>query len=415
MVAAAALAALASAASAGNAGSFDRSFANDGRKLTDFFNRIDRASAIAIQSDGRIVVAGRAGRFPEADRLALARYERDGRLDRSFGGDGRRSLPCSGPAALAVQANGKILVAGSCSDIAVARLRRNGRLDRTFGRGGIVRTDVGGLAHANDIAIQTDGRIVVAGETHAAGGGQNYLIVVRYRRPGILDEGFADEGVVKTRFGTPADALGYGLAIQDDGKLVVSGEVGNNWIVARLLSDGSLDPSFDEDGVNFSAPKLIGEARDVQIQPDGRIVTAGRDFGASVVRFAVARYLPNGSFDESFGDDGAQHTVFGRRRPADAYSLALQADGKIVVVGRGSDGRDTRIALARYRASGQLDRRFGERGRVTAGFPQQGRSHDDGGRAVAIQRNGRIVVAGFSQPHRMDDDFAIARFLASAG
>jgi uncharacterized delta-60 repeat protein len=406
-------------AQAAKAGSLDSSFGNDGRKVTDLFRGNDRANTVAVQSDGKIVVAGRA-----QPRMAITRYRRNGRLDRSFAGHGKTTLnrwSSSEVDALAIQANGRIIVAGNAiSDLGLARFRRDGRLDRSFGNKGTARTGVRpGVNQAEDMAIQPDGKIVVVGYTHNVSSGDDYLIMARYSHDGKLDPSFGTGGTLITRFGTPANTLGYGVAIQDDGKLVVSGEVGNNWIVARFLNDGSLDPTFGTGGVSYGAPELIGQARDVAIQPDGKIVAAGRDFGAHVERFAVARYLPDGSFDQSFGTGGAQYTTFGSQRPADANSLALQDDGKIVVAGTVSSGgvpQDLHFALARYRPNGRLDGTFGDEGTVTTGFRNRERRRpnayvDDWGQAVAIQRNGRILVVGYSQASRKSDDFALARYL----
>ena len=407
-------------AEAAKAGSLDRSFGHNGRVLTDFFGRNDRAYAAAIQEDGRIVVAGEAfkpGFFPHP---VLARYRRDGRLDRSFGNRGRAVIRCDSSTdyttALAIQSNGRILTAATCSShAAVARLRRDGTLDRSFANNGIVETALPtGVNHVTDMAIQPDGKIVVVGYTQNTSTGDEYLFLVRYLRDGNLDPSFGDGGTLITRFGTDTYVRGDGVAVQPDGRLVVSGTVGSNWIVARFLPHGSLDPSFDGDGIKYSAPTLIGEARDVQLEPDGRIVTAGS-------RFALGRYLPDGSFDSSFADGGSQRVRFSGGRSAEAESVALQGDGKIVVAGttRSLTGlQDLHFALARLRLNGRLDRSFGRDGTVSTGFRLRLRRQphtavNDRGEAVAIQPNGRIVVAGYSEASRRSDDFAIARYLGA--
>ncbi|HYU60331.1 MAG TPA: hypothetical protein VEK39_06205 [Solirubrobacterales bacterium] len=418
-------------AEAAEAGSLDRSFGHDGRVLTDFFGRDDRARDVAIQDDGKIVAAGEIRKPPPGGgawpHMGVVRYRRDGRLDRGFGHRGHALIPLlkdqegesllSWGRAVALQGNGKIVVAGNTDGIAVARFRKDGRLDRSFGRRGVIRRVVPtGSNRAEDVAIQPDGKIVVIGYTIASR--EEDLFLVRFLRDGSLDPSFGDGGILTTRFGAPADARGYGLAIQADAKLVVSGTVGNNWIVARFLPDGSLDPSFDGDGIKYSAPTLISEARDVALQPDGRIVTAGSGF-------QLGRYLPDGSLDESFGDGGAMRVQFSGGRVAGAESLALEGDGKIVAAGTVVKVRDHPVpldphfALARLRSDGSLDRSFGEDGTVTTGFRLHQRRRPnvhvgDYGQAIAVQRNGRIVAAGYSQSSESHADFAIARYLGTA-
>ncbi len=414
---------LAPQAQAAKAGSLDRSFGNDGRQLVDF-GRHEQASALALQADGRIVVAGWIHKPKiSADQLpAIARCRRDGRLDPSFGHDGKvllRGWNSGQASALAIQENGEIVVAGNASpDLAVSRLRRDGKLDRSFGDGGTVRTGLRpGLNHATDVAIQPDGKIVVVGYTRGAADGATYLIMARYRRDGSLDQGFGDNGSVITQFGTDTYVLGYGVALQEDGRIVVSGEVGNSWILARFMPDGSIDSGFGNDnGVQHTDPVLAGRAEDVAIQPDGRIVAAGVDFGGVLgsAHFAVARYLPDGSPDSSFGEAGAVRTAFERGRPHDyANALALQPDGKIVAAGAAKLGGrpigPPRFALARYRPDGRLDRSFAGDGKRIMGFPYPPiRYHYDVGEALALQ-GGRILLAGYTEV-----DWALARFLGSA-
>ncbi len=380
-------------AAAEMAGSLDRAFGRNGLQLTDFHRRKDEATAVAVQRDGKIVVAGRIAK-PGFTRIpALARYRRNGRLDRGFAGNGKASIHCdssnSHDVALAIQPNDKILVAATCgANVGVARFRHDGRLDRSFGRRGIVRTAIlPGIDHVSDLAVQPDGKVVAVGYAHGVASGDDYLIMARYDQDGTLDPGFADGGTLITRFGTPANALGYGVAIQDDGKLIAAGEVGNNWIVARFLPDGTLDGSFADGGVSYSAPKLIGQAR--------------------------GRYLPNGLFDPGFGDGGAVHTSFGRGRPADADSLALQDDGKIVVVGTtpsAAHGRALRFALARFLPDGQLDATFGGDGKVATGFHRGTWEYSASANSVALEQDGRIVAAGYMWFHK-DQNFALARYL----
>ncbi len=393
--------------------------------MTDFFGSRDQAHAVAIQDDGRIVVAGRATN-PTITRTplpALARYRRDGRLDRGFAYNGRlllRSWGAGRANELAIQGDGKILVAGYSlsSDWVLARLRQNGKLDRSFGENGSAHSPARpGLAYPKDIAIQPDGKIVVAGVGIDRDG--HYLAIARYLRNGTPDPSFGVGGRVVTRFGIDTDVRGYGLAIQRDTKMVVSGESGGIWFVARFLADGLVDSEFGDGGVEYTR-SLAGQAKDVAIQPNGKIVAAGRDSGAGGIRFALARYLPDGAPDQSFGEAGAVRTTFEPGRPSDyGNSLALQDDGRIVVAGTARSSYSTpnpaRFALARYLPDGRLDRSFAGDGRKLTGFsPNQRSKHRDYGWDVATQANGRILASGYTDPNGGSDNFAIARYLGSA-
>lgn len=421
VVAAALIVGSAAQGTAGQPGELDRSFSGDGRALTDFGGRDDQARAVAVQENGRILVAGRAGIPDHGRRPALVRYRPNGRLDRSFAGDGkavlRRCPSESAHVALALEPSGKLLVATAClfdlADLVLARFLPNGRLDRSFGRRGMTRLGIDGVPEANAIATTPNGKIVVVGST----GDRERLILARFRRSGRVDRTFAQDGKLVTDFETGTYVRGDDLAIQRDGKLVVSGTVGNNWMVARFLRRGALDPEFADEGIALSAPLLIGEAFGLALDGKGRILVGGTDYGGpQVTRFALARYRRNGSLDPTFGGDGAVHTRFGEDRPAEAYDLALQPNRKIVLAGTGAgprldpDYRLPRFALARYRPNGALDRSFGDEGRVLTGFPHgDGRKHEDYGRAAALQRDGDIVVAGYSVPFGKDWDLAVAQ------
>ena len=424
----------AGSAQAAGAGSIDPSFGRDGRVVSDFGPR-DSATDILAQRDGRLLVAGTTRwRSPRGGIIspALLRFWPGGKLDRSFSGNGMALLRIFRPsgeegtrrcaqfrdetATLARAPRHRILLASSCGgEVTVARYQDDGSLDRSFGRRGSVTTDINpGLNHVMDIALSKDMKIVVAGFSRLAGGGGDLLIMARYRRNGKLDRSFGDEGTVITDFGTGTYVNALGLAIQDDGKLVVSGTVGNNWIVARFLEDGELDPSFSDDGIAYTAPALIGAAYDVEIDRRGRIVACGESRGSQHVSvFGLARYLPDGSLDERFGTGGTVRTPFGADRPAGASALEIQPDGKIVLTGTSFSGpfedSEQRFALARYRKSGRLDRRFGNNGRVVSGF-RRSVDEEDFGEAVALQRNGRIVAGGSSNLGA-NRDFGLIRYL----
>jgi uncharacterized delta-60 repeat protein len=278
-------------------GSPDTSFDVDGVALADFGpGKTAVGFAVSVQKDGKIVVAGGAG-DPGFLDFALARFTPDGRLDPSFSRDGKVTTDFGDDErsfALAIQKDGKIVAAGGTgedgADFELARYQKNGRLDRSFGGDGKVTTDFGGEELANALVIQKDGRLVVAGFSEAAD--QGAIALARYQKDGRLDRSFDGDGKVLTDFGF--HSLAFGVGIEPDGRIVVAGAATPgtefDFLVARYQANGQPDPSFSTDGwltTDFGDGDL---AFGVAIQPDGRIVAAGMT-GENQGQVAVARYL----------------------------------------------------------------------------------------------------------------------------
>jgi uncharacterized delta-60 repeat protein len=336
------------------AGALDAAFGGDGKVTTDLTAGDDEARAVAVQADGKIVAAGHADQ-----RFAIVRYNDDGTLDSGFGGDGTvvtNFTPGFDIAnAVAIQADGKIVAGGASSPgngsaFALARYNADGSLDTTFGGDGKVTTQFGHLVGAAyGVAIQANGKIVAAGE----GAGGNGFALVRYRADGSRDPRFGGDGKVVTRFFGGIGGGAHAVALQPDGKIVAAGtgyaEFGP-FAVARYTSTGRLDPTFGRDG-KITTQIAVGEetAEDVAIQPNGKIVAAGyagvpHEFGdPGTGGFALVRYRANGVIDPAFGGDGKVRTHFASGL-ALGTGVALQQDGGIVVAGWAGD----RFALARY-------------------------------------------------------------------
>jgi uncharacterized delta-60 repeat protein len=378
---------------------------------TDFAGNNDWAYAVAIQGDGKIVAAGRAD-LPGYD-FALVRYNIDGSPDTTFSGDGKITTDFAGSTdgarAVAIQADGKIIAAGltwpsTNYDFALARYNIDGSLDGTFGGDGRVTTDfAGGPDQAFAVAVQGDGKIVTAGLARSA---STDFALARYNSDGSLDPTFDGDGLVTTDF-SGAEDQANAFAIQADGKIVTAGHAvvagTNEFALARYNTDASLDPTFSGDGrvTTGFAPPFV-EATAVAIQEDGRIVTVG--FAGSF-DFALARHNTDGSLDATFSGDGTVTTSFfgGSDR---AFGMAIQGDGKIVVAGDASPPHLAGdFALARYNSDGSLDAGFGGDGRVTIDFA----GNNDEALAMAIQADGKILAAGLADVSGNQDDFALAR------
>jgi uncharacterized delta-60 repeat protein len=399
-------------------GSLDLSFGTGGVVTTDFGGFDDGGYSVAIQTDGKLVVAGWSDNGPiNNSDFALVRYTTNGALDLTFGTGGRVATPIgSGDSRgyeVAIQTDGKLVVAavsfsGGNPVFALVRYTTNGALDLTFGTGGIVTTPIGSDGESGlSVAIQTDGKLVVAGWSN---NGTNLdFALVRYTTNGALDNTFGTGGIVTTDFGS-SDDRGSSVAIQTDGKLVVAGisGIGNNPNVAlaRYTTNGSLDLTFGTGGIvttDFGGYDDGG--RSVAIQTDGKLVVAGWSDIGSNYDFALVRYTTNGALDLTFGTGGIVTTPVGSGG-AEAFSVVLQTDGKLVVAGFSFNGStNSDFALVRYTTNGTLDLTFGTGGKVTTDIGSTG----DVGQSVAIQTDGKLVVAGTSN-NGDTYDFAVVRY-----
>ncbi len=325
-----------------------------------------------------------------------------GDRDSTFGAGGiaitniRRS---DRPSSMLVQPDGKIVVVGASDtpatfdrDFTLARYNADGSLDSSFGTNGTVLTHLSPLDDsALAAAIQPDGSILAAGFSEDSDNLYN-VAVVRYHADGSLDSSFGTDGIVKTALGSTSSASG--VLVQPDGKIVVAGTVAFSFLVVRYNPDGSLDDSFGMGGRTISSiPGVISASVSAAaLQSDGKIVLVGSSrifVSPFVFEFTLARYLPDGTLDTSFSSDGVVVSQIGR---CQAYSVAIQADGKIVAAGIASTAalNSGEFAIARYNPNGTLDASFGTAGVVKAPLS----ASDDTAYAVAVQPNGKIVAAG---------------------
>jgi uncharacterized delta-60 repeat protein len=399
------------------AGELDPSFGSGGTVVTQFPSSYSGARAVAVQADGRIVTAGFAHTNDSiVSDFALTRYEGDGGLDFTFGTSGRVRTDFGGryddASALAVQADGRIVVAGSSSDatgndMAVARYNSDGTLDPSFDGDGLALVDLGGESSARAVAVQPDGKIVLAGwATRSVGTGccASDFALVRLTTGGAVDSSFGVDGRVFTDF-LPGSDNGYDAAqavvLQPDGRIVAAGggvasATSVDFAVARYLADGSPDPTFSDDGlVTTDFLGNFDEIRDVKVDSSGRIVAGGQscDFpGTSdeVCDFGLTRYLSGGAVDPRFGRHGTVRTDLGADVGEGVRGVVLQANGRIVAAGQTSGPGGTDVGLSRYRADGRLDRTFGAGGIVIT--PVSPAADEVGG--SALQPDQRLLVAG---------------------
>jgi uncharacterized delta-60 repeat protein len=394
------------------AGILDLSFGVNGIVKTDIANANDYGFSTIIQPDGKIIVAG----FAMIDTIqynnfVVIRYQKNGNLDSTFGNNGIVNTDIFGGSddnaqSVCLQPDGKIIVAGKSLstsndfDFAVVRYNTNGSLDLSFDIDGKVTTDIAGENdYGSCVKLQTDGKIVLAGYSGTAT--NNKIAVVRYNANGSLDTSFDMDGIVTTQVGY-IYLNGQSLAIQNDGKIIASASTStvsmlNNldFLVVRYHVDGSLDTSFDNDGIVVADGCYQDHVYAVAVQNDGKIILGGSGYDtvniAMGLNFLLMRLNTNGSLDSSFDFDGKVFTEVTSQADI-IYGLAIQGNGKIVAIGHGSDGvGDFRIALARYLSDGRLDTSFSNDGITTTNMA----SAHEYGESVAIQNDGKIVVTGF--------------------
>lgn len=380
-------------------GDLDLSFDNDG-KLATTLGGASEARDVAIQSDGKIVVAVITFNGTNND-FGVIRYNTDGSLDNTFDEDGKVTIAVgSGDdyvSSVLIQPDGKILLGGfahngSNNDFALVRVTATGALDPTFGSGGKVMTPVlFGDDRAYNMAVQSDGKILLAGYT------SNFdwdFAVVRYSANGVLDNTFGSSGKAVLDFGGNDD-LAYSLAVQSDDKILVAGETtgADSYVgLLRLTANGLLDDTFGIGGRVISSVGTDSLARQVLVQPDGKLIIIGYTETGGDSDFLIARYHKNGDVDQTFGVNGFVTSPIGTGDDF-AWDGALQSDGKIVAVGESMTGLAPDFVVVRYLNNGQLDTSFGNGGKRVTDF-----SNDiDAIFAVAIQSDGKIVGVGSTQ------------------
>jgi uncharacterized delta-60 repeat protein len=348
-------------------GSLDSSFGTGGKTATSIGNYQDYANAVFVQPDGKILVAGTSIHFDKRVNtngdMALVRYNANGSLDTTFGTKGMVVTTFTKDSSdfatdVTELTDGRIVVTGWVSDsagtdFALLRLSSTGALDTTFGTGGRVRIHVPSMNVKDQLPIklvvQTDGKMVVSGGAY---GSVSYATLARVNVNGTLDTSFGTGGFAEI---APSDVDSHfnGLALQADGKLVIAGQFyssSEGWVMAlaRFNSNGSLDNTFDTDGMLTvkvsSYPNIQDGLNDVAIAADGKIIAAGFSNGATTQDsdMTMIRVNPlDGSLDSSFGNGGIVATAITSKADY-ANAIAIQSDGKIVLGG---------TSIARYLAA----------------------------------------------------------------
>jgi uncharacterized delta-60 repeat protein len=396
------------------AGDLDFGFDFDGLIKTDLAaGRKDEATSVVMQPDGKIIVAGNASNGNNHDYL-IARFNSDGSLDGSFGTAGIVAANfgaedyCS---SVALQADGKIIVAGSAYvgnnfDFALARYNSDGSPDFSFGFWGRVTIDFNGSDDsANAVIIQQNGKIVAAGSAKLNNAPQ--FALARFNSDGSLDSNFNGDGKVITSVGV--FSVADDVIQQSDGKIVAVGNVTTNnnydFAVVRYNLNGFPDPKFDSDGIVVT--DFLGfddAAYSIAQQNDGKLIVAGSG-GYITSCFALVRYNPNGSIDQNFGSGGILLTPIGSSLSV-INSVLVQPDGKIVAAGWGFSGVWWAFVMTRYNKDGSWDLNFGLYGEVITRIGNANDVLND----TMLQPDGKIVAVGVADKGFATQDFALARY-----
>ncbi|MEO7157417.1 MAG: delta-60 repeat domain-containing protein, partial [Vicinamibacterales bacterium] len=377
--------------------------------MADAGNAYDSANAVAVQSDGKIVVAG------FGDTFTVIRYNTDGTVDSTFTPPASLAGGSNEFDAITILSDGKILLAGDGYnaaagewDIRVTRLNSNGTYDSSFGNLGTRYVDIGGSETAFDMALQTDGKIVLTGQTF---GTSWNAFTARLSANGSIDTTFAGTGYVVTDFGTTNQEWANALVIQTDGKILIGGTSDDgskdHMAMARFNTNGTYDTSFIGGTGIYVFPVVStfgGESiKDMVLLPDGKILTGGV---GGAIDFMIARFNTNGSLDTSFATSGRKTLNVGPSNDR-IETLAVRSDGRIIAGGwrYSSSTGNYDWALVEFLSDGTPASDFGTGGIVTTDF---GTNWDQGN--ALVQTSSGIVMAGTAGSANVNGNFALARY-----
>jgi len=416
-------------------GDLDPSFGTGGFRLAGITDGISSIPTnMALQPDGKILICDGENSASSGQDFFIARFTADGGIDTSFSFDGHTTIDFSGGAdicsGIAVQADGKIVVSGtttptapgSSTDFAVARFNSDGTLDTaTFGAGtgkAVYGFDLGGnnQDQALSLALKADGRIVLAGSAQTVSNGLDFAIL-QLLPDGTRDASFNLTGRVTVGFDFAASTSktdqGTRVVVDEQGRVVVAGvadrspTAGSDFAVIRLLPNGQLDPDFNADGratIAFDLGGASGSNTDaafgMTIDRDGRIVLSGLADSSSTTTtsngdMAIARLLPDGSPDVTFGIGGKTTIAFDLTPNGADYGVSVieQSNRKLLVAGfaTGPASATSVAVIARLNADGSPDNGFGTVGKKTFDF---GQSAPSGQVFNGIALQGSKIVLG---------------------
>lgn len=390
----------------------DSTFNGTGRKVFSLGGTLDFGDNVAIQSDGKILMSG-ATFFGGLVKLGIVRMNPDGSYDPAFGTAGISLIDCGSLSyqggfdpEMIIRPDGRILVCASTQtaaggdDMMVCRLLPNGQLDNTFGTGGTVAIDMVGSGNLPDgihaIAVDAAGNIYGCGSTRLGGTPfTNDLAIIKLTSAGVLDPAFSGDGKLLLDL-TGSWDFGFGIAVQNDNKIVVTGYAGlpANFFGIRLLPNGDYDPTYSGDGKVFV--DIFGAADEVfgmRMAPDEKvyIVGDGYDGSTSEAQAAVVRLTTTGDPDPTFSSDGIATFDILPGQNEFFKDLIIQTNGQCLV--GGSVGTNSQnFSVFRMNSNGTLDLNFNSTGSYS--IDVTGQFKNDLGYGMALQTDGKILLSG---------------------
>lgn len=381
---------------------FDEGFGENGVVSPGIKSSVNGAQSLSLQKDNKIILSGWAYTDEESPSdISIVRLFENGEIDSSFNPDGLFSIGSSSwedAYASAIQEDGKILIAGRYYngrswDFLVVRFNEDGSIDSSFGQRGFITIDFGKDDRAFDIAVQSDGKILICGFAERF----NWdFAVSRFNQDGSIDTTFGEKGSLLLNIGTYND-VAFSIKVQNDNKIIVCGwtYIFESWDFAlvRLNPDGSLDKTFGSTGiVTTDYYRQYNTSHSVAIQSDGKYVAAGYTGkpGSSDTDIMLIRYNTDGTIDHSFGDEGI---VLADYKNADDFAWVIKVDkyDKLVVGGNTTINNSKILEVARFNSDGSPDISFGENGILVTqitGFEEECRD-------LLIQPDGKILSTGY--------------------
>jgi uncharacterized delta-60 repeat protein len=382
---------------------FDTTYSDDGVQTNNIGSGNDFGFASKIQTDGKIVASGISFNGQNYD-LVVIRYNTNGTLDTSFSNDGILTKDIGSNSfdrsTIAIQNNGKINIAGtyrnnSAIDFAIIQLNNDGTFDNSFSDDGIQTTDFGGLDEVLCMAIQNDGKILVAGKS-------TFLLeypevsIARYNTNGTSDASFNGDGLFTTNF-EQGSVNANSISIKSDGEIILVGEYDDtisniDVLVLKLTNNGNLDSTFSEDGIQIiDIAGSTDRAFSCALQTNGKIIITGTSIVGLSYDIALLRLSSDGSLDTTFSDDGIQ-TIDISTSNDYGYSVAIQSDGKILVAGNYLGNSNSTIFVLRTNSDGTLDTSFSGDG-ILAVNPNIGSNFCN---SIISQNDEKFLITGTS-------------------
>lgn len=397
-------------------GTLDTTWNGTGKVVTDIDGGTDRAVAMALQPDGKLLLVGEC-----SGDFCVVRYLANGLLDTAWNGTGTVVTPIGGGAdsafSVAIQPDGKVLLAGVCDDgtkssFCAARYLPGGTLDTTWNSTGTVITAIGsGSASATAMTLQPDGKVLLAGYCSIGTGSNNGFCVARYLSNGTLDTTWNGTGTVISAVGDRSD-LATAMALQPDGNVLVAGYcavgtgIDSDFCAVRYLPNGTLDTTWNGTGKVITP---VGSGSDLasalSLQSDGKVLVAGGCAVGVGFAFCAARYLSNGTLDTTWNGTGKVLSAVS----GIAQAMTLQPDGKALLAGSCTGNTNTDFCAARFLANGNLDTTWNGTGTVVTPIG----SDSDSARAVILQTDGKVLLAG-TCTEGFKDSFCAARYDAGS-